>query len=220
MGREARSDDNEAMSLRLTLAAALAALVSLSMTSSALAIGLQDQRVASHPKAVSQPSRAMTANTLIAPPAACPGQNDLAAQAEAQEQAMTCMTDFARQQAGLGNLTLTDSLAQSAEDKSDDILRCNSFSHFACGREFTYWMKETGYTAVPCWRVGENLAWGTEERGTVRSIFEAWMRSPGHRENILGDFAEIGISVRVGSLNGATGTRVWAQHLGSRCDEQ
>lgn len=217
MGREARSDDNEAMSLRLPLIVALAVLASLSMASSALAVGLDDQRVASHPKAISQPSRAATANTLIAPPTICPGQSDLTAPAETQEQAMACMTDFARQRTGLGDLFPADPLARSAGDKSDDILRCNDFSHFACGREFTYWIAEAGYTSAPCWRVGENLAWGTDKHGTVRSIFEAWMRSPSHRENILGDFAEIGISVRVGALGGAPGTHVWAQHFGTHC---
>jgi len=217
MGRGARSDDNEAMSLRLPLTVALAALASLSMTASALAVGVQDQRAVSHPKAISQPSRAATANTLIAPPAVCPGQGALDAPAEAQEQAMACMTDFARQRAGLADLSPAGPLAQSAGDKSDDILRCDDFSHFACGREFTYWMTEAGYTSASCWRVGENLAWGSDAQGTVRSIFEAWMRSPGHRENILGDFAEIGISVRVGALGGAPRTRVWAQHFGTHC---
>jgi len=130
---------------------------------------------------------------------------------------MACMTDFARQHAGLGDLSPADSLERSAGEKSDDILSCNDFSHFACGREFTYWMAEAGYTSTPCWRVGENLAWGNNEYGTVRSIFEAWMRSPGHRDNILGDFAEIGIRVRVGTLGGVPGTRIWAQHFGSHC---
>lgn len=219
MGREARSDDNEAMSLRFLLIVALAALASISMTSSALAVGLQDQRVASHPKAVSQPSRAATANTLIAPPAICPGQSDLDAPAEAQEQAMTCMANFARQQAGLSALTGSAALAQSAHDKSLDILRCDSFSHFACERDFTYWMKESGYTATPCWRVGENLAWGTGGQSSVRSIFAAWLHSPTHRANLLGDFDETGLSLQVGTLEGLGGTRVWAQHFGSLCEE-
>lgn len=131
---------------------------------------------------------------------------------------MECMVNFARRQAGLGELVNTDALAQSAHDKSFDILRCDSFSHFACGRAFTYWMKETGYISTPCWRVGENLAWGTGEYGSVRSIFTAWMHSPGHRENVLGNFDETGLSLRVGTLEGHAGTRVWAEHFGSHCD--
>lgn len=212
MGREAASDDNEAMSLRLTLAVALAALAGLAFSTSAFAVGLQDQR------AVSQSNQVATASSLVAPPAACPDQEDLGAPAAVQEQAMACMVNFARAQAGLGELVESSALAQSAHDKSLDILRCDSFSHFACEREFTYWMKETGYTATPCWRVGENLAWGTGEQGSVRSIFAAWLRSPTHRENLLGDFDETGLSLRTGTLEGLGGTRVWAQHFGSHCE--
>jgi uncharacterized protein YkwD len=155
---------------------------------------------------------------LIAPTSACPGQEGLGASAAAQESTMLCMTGFARAQAGLTALATTPELEQSASDKGADILRCDSFSHFACGRDFTYWMRQTGYIPSQCWRVGENLAWGTGEYGTVRSIFRAWMSSPGHRENILGDFAQIGISLRLGRLEGQPGTRVWTQHFGSHCE--
>ena len=44
--------------------------------------------------------------------------------------------------------------------------------------------------------IGENLAWGSGERSTPRSIVRAWMNSAGHRHNILnGRFREIGIGV-------------------------
>lgn len=130
---------------------------------------------------------------------------------------MRCMTNFARAQAGEAEFTTAPELEQSAGDKADDILRCDSFSHFACGRDFTYWMRQTGYISAECWRVGENLAWGTSGYGTVRSIFRAWMSSPGHRENILGEFNQTGIRLRVGTLAGQPGTHVWAQHFGSHC---
>jgi uncharacterized protein YkwD len=156
---------------------------------------------------------------LIASPAICPSQQRLEAPTATQEQAMECMVNFARRAAGLDRLADTEALAQSALDKSLDILRCDSFSHSACGREFTYWMKETGYISTPCWRVGENLAWGTGEYGSVRSIFIAWMRSPDHRANILGEFDETGLSLQVGTLEGSPGTRVWTQHFGSHCGD-
>lgn len=132
---------------------------------------------------------------------------------------MLCMTDYARVASGQTELTTALQLEQSAGSKADDILRCDSFSHFACGRDFTYWMQQTGYTSTQCWRAGENLAWGTGGYGTVRSIFRAWMSSPGHRENILGDFVQIGIGLRVGTLAGQPRTRVWTQHFGSHCEE-
>ncbi len=155
---------------------------------------------------------------LIAPTSACPGQMELDAPAAAQESTMLCLVGFARAQAGLTALVTTPELEQSAGDKGDDILRCDSFSHFACGREFTYWMRQTGYMSSQCWRVGENLAWGTDGYATVRSIFRAWMNSPEHRANILGDFTQTGIGLRIGTLEDQPDTHVWAEHFGSHCE--
>jgi uncharacterized protein YkwD len=154
--------------------------------------------------------------SLIAPAAACPNQTG-AASAAAQEQAMGCMTDFARSQVGLGALADSPQLDLSAADKGTDVLRCDSFSHTACGREFTYWMREAGYLSETCWHVGENLAWGVGAYGTVRSIFRAWMQSPEHRHNILGDYEALGLSRQVGELEGQANTVVWTAHFGSHC---
>jgi uncharacterized protein YkwD len=155
---------------------------------------------------------------LIAPTSVCPGQETLGVPAAAQETTMLCMTGFARAQAGLTALATTPELEQSAGDKGDDILRCDSFSHYACGREFAYWMRQTGYTSAPCWHLGENLAWGSGDYGTVRSIFRAWMASPEHRANVLGDYSEVGVNVQVGTLGGVERTRVWTEHFGHRCE--
>lgn len=200
------------MARTLSIAAFAATLLSLATAPAALAVGLGQQR------AVSTPAKASnTADGPVAPTSACPGQNRLDAPPQVQRQAMLCMTDFARAQLGLTGFAEVAELNSSSSGKAEDILRCDDFSHFACGREFTYWMEQSSYLSVPCWRAGENLAWGTGEDGTVRSIFRAWMRSPGHRQNILGDFEQIGISLQVGELEGAPDTHVWAQHFGSHC---
>ena len=208
------------MARGLSLIVAVLALAGMAAASGAAAAGIQGHRVAAAAPAPTAKRATATAEggELIAPSSACPDQEDLGAPAANQEQAMDCMVNFARRQAGLGELGDADALAQSAHDKSLDILDCDDFSHFACGREFTYWIKGTGYMSAPCWRVGENLAWGTGEYGSVRSIFIAWMRSPDHRANVLGDFDETGLSLRVGTLEGNPGTRVWAEHFGSHCD--
>jgi uncharacterized protein YkwD len=155
---------------------------------------------------------------MIAPAGACPNQENRTATAAVQEQAMLCMTNFARAQVGEGALEDTATLEESATDKVGDVLACESFSHSACGREFTYWMRATGYLSAQCWRVGENLAWGAGEYGGVRSIFRALMRSPEHRANILGDFSQVGIDLQTGPLNGTDRASVWAQHFGSHCE--
>lgn len=51
---------------------------------------------------------------LIAPPRVCPGQSALHAAFHAQEQAMHCMTDFARRQAGRPPLATDPLLDRSA----------------------------------------------------------------------------------------------------------
>jgi len=154
--------------------------------------------------------------SIVAPASSCP-QVRLDAAAQAQEEAMLCLTDYARDKVGLGPLEATPQLEESAADKGADVLACNSFSHTACGREFTFWMRETGYLSTECWRAGENLAWGAGEYGTVASIFRAWLRSPTHRANVLGDYSQIGINLQVGSLNGRKNVHVWTQHFGLHC---
>lgn len=130
---------------------------------------------------------------------------------------MRCMTNFARRRSHLRRLGDTSSLDASATRKSDDIVRCDSFSHFACGRDFTYWMQRTGFLPANCWRAGENIAWGSGSYASVRAIFTAWIHSPGHRENILGtEYGNFGVGLDVGRL-GSQDAHVWTQHFGDHC---
>jgi uncharacterized protein YkwD len=154
---------------------------------------------------------------LVAPASACPGSGDLGESTASQERAMLCMTNFARHRAGLRELADARALDRSAVHRSGDILRCDSFSHEACGRAFTYWMGRFGYLSDPCWRAGENIAWGSGSYATVRAIFNGWMHSREHRENILGRYRQIGIGLRVGGLEGNPGAHVWTQDFGARC---
>ncbi len=147
----------------------------------------------------------------------CPTDVGLDAPVVAQEGAMLCLIGDARARYGLPPLTESATLDGSAIAKGNDLMRCNEFSHTACGREFSFWIEESGYMSAECWRVGENLAWGVDGQGTVASIFRAWMRSDTHRENILGDFEETGIDLRIGQLGGLTGVHLWTQHFGSHC---
>ncbi len=130
---------------------------------------------------------------------------------------MLCMTNFARQKDGLGRLGNAAPLDHSAVRKTDDVLRCDAFSHFACGRQFTYWMQRSGYLAARCWRAGENLAWGIGSYASVRQIFIAWLHSPEHRANLLGRYSQIGIALSVGNLEGHHAAHVWTQEFGSHC---
>ena len=163
------------------------------------------------------PAGAAGLQGLVAPGAACPGQTADRATIPEQERAMLCLTNYARRASGLAGFRPSDELAASSGRKSGDIVRCDQFSHSACQRDFTFWIKRVGFIEQSCWRAGENIAWGTGSLGTVRSIFLAWMRSEGHRENILGSFRQVGIGLRVGSLEGHRGAHVWTQHFGAHC---
>lgn len=146
--------------------------------------------------------------------AACPGQGNANASAAAQEETMLCLVNQVRTNRGLEPLFAPSSLARAAARKSADILRCDDFSHEACGREFTYWIERVGYKGCG-W--AENIAYGTGSLATPRSIFRGWMKSRGHRRNILGAYDDIGIGLRVGALGSVGGAHVWTQQFGSRC---
>jgi uncharacterized protein YkwD len=166
---------------------------------------------------IAGPAQARRLSALVAPTSVCPNQTDLGDSTAVQVQAMRCMTNFARQHDGLGQFGNAASLDGSASRKNGDILRCDNFSHYACGRNFTFWMQRSGYLAARCWRAGENIAWGTEGEGTVRSIFVAWLHSPEHRANLLGRYSQIGIALSVGTLEGHRDAHVWTQDFGSHC---
>jgi uncharacterized protein YkwD len=92
---------------------------------------------------------------------------------------------------GLRPLRLNPRLSRAAEDRVDDMLAKRYFAHVSPDgvQPFT-WVRQRGYR----YRViGENLALGYP---SAQRIVGGWMRSPGHRENILGrSFNEVGIAV-------------------------
>jgi uncharacterized protein YkwD len=149
----------------------------------------------------------------LAPVSACAGQT---AELSGEEQVavMLCMTNYARAANGLAPLRGSKPLRRSAEEKSNDILTCGDFSHEACGRPFTFWDKRNGYLKG-CWKAAENIAWGTGDLASVRAIFNAWLNSPEHHENILGPYKEVGIGLRIGTVEGYEGAAVWTQDFGS-----
>jgi uncharacterized protein YkwD len=68
------------------------------------------------------------------------------------------------------------------------------------------------------WTVGENIAWGSYDYSTPRSIVHSWMQSPGHRANILnGRFREIGIGLTMGApVRGMDRAATYATDFGAR----
>lgn len=162
-------------------------------------------------------AEAVNLNRLTAPVSHCKGQSNTSAPAKVQTRAMRCLINFARKRSGLWRLKHSHQLRKSSRRKSNDMLRCGSFDHYACGRDFTFWMHKVGY-ARKCWAGAENIAWGQYRLGNARQIFRAWMRSSGHRKNILSrSFNAFGVGLRKGRFLGHRGAQIWTTHFGRRC---
>lgn len=162
------------------------------------------------------PAAAATATAperLLAPLGECPGQTEPRAPIAVQEKAMLCLVNAARDAAGRPALAGLGGLHRAAARKSADILRCDEFSHEACGREFTHWIE----SLAGCRSAAENIAWGSGPLGSPRAIFRAWLNSAGHRANILGPYSRTGLGLRVGSLEGNASAHVWTQTFGAGC---
>lgn len=88
-------------------------------------------------------------------------------------------------------LTLNNKLTQAAINKVKYLAKNDYFNHSSKdGKTFSSWIKDTEYEYS---FIGENLAQGFSDS---ESIIKAWLKSPGHRENILNNnFTETGIAV-------------------------
>jgi uncharacterized protein YkwD len=115
--------------------------------------------------------------------------------------AVLCLINADRTQRRLTPLRENAKLRTAALAHSSDMVRNGYFAHTAPnGDTFVDRILDARYTTLKQdWSLGENLAWGTGSLGTARGVQTAWMRSSGHRANILKSaYRELGIGVRTG----------------------
>jgi uncharacterized protein YkwD len=154
---------------------------------------------------------------LLAPSTACPNQTNSTLSTTDKESVMRCVHNYARRKVGRAALSSSSLLANSSDGKSYDILRCQNFSHTACGRSMPYHFDRVGYTSCSTWRVAENIAWGSGSYATVRSRMSGWLHSDGHRNNLLStSYRDLGLGLRVGTFKGYSGAHIWTAHFGYR----
>ena len=153
--------------MRRTATGVFCLLALLALAGSAPALGNKAKMASGHHlRTLALSGHRAALRILLSAGDTCPGVDDGAAPVSAQEQAMECMVNSARREVGLRGLKDNRKLDNASDDKAADILRCNDFSHEACGRDFTYWFRRTGYLNNRCWWAGENLAW----RGTTGTV--------------------------------------------------
>lgn len=108
-----------------------------------------------------------------------------------------------RRAAGLSELVLSKELSRVAQIKAEDMKNQGYFSHTSptYGSPFDM-MKAFG---ISYRFAGENIASGY---GSVSSVMNGWMNSPGHRANILSsNYAKLG----VGYCKDSDGNSYWVQ---------
>jgi uncharacterized protein YkwD len=103
------------------------------------------------------------------------------------ESATVCLINQERAKVGLNALTAEYHLQAAADHHSTDMIQADYFDHTSpSGETAAANVLNTGYVPPDsAYTIGENLAWGTLELSTPAEIVAAWMRSPGHRANIL-----------------------------------
>lgn len=108
-------------------------------------------------------------------------------------------TNNQREAQGLLPLHENAQLRKAAEAKVDDMFAKQYFEHESPdGKTPADVIRKAGYAYIV---VGENLALGNFANDEV--LVQAWMDSPGHRENILnGKFQEIGTAAKRGMFEG------------------
>lgn len=130
--------------------------------------------------------------------------------ADLLEAAVLQELNLVRLEHGRKALRMSPDLGAAAEFHSVEMVRAGFFGHeSADGRDFAarlrsfYRPRATGRA----WTVGENVVWHPR-RLSARKAVALWLRSPGHRENLLRPrFREVGISAVRARAAGVYGNR-------------
>lgn len=111
-----------------------------------------------------------------------------------------------REQAGLKPLELDPLLSKAAEAHAVDMAERAEMSH--TGGDGSSPFQRIERAGFKFQRAAENVAAGQR---TATEVMKAWIDSPGHRANILGDYRQLG----VGRSQGANGAYYWATTFGT-----
>ena len=112
-----------------------------------------------------------------------------------------CLVNRERTQRGLPPLRENALLSQASLEHSQDMVRRGYFEHDTTdGRSVGDRLRAIGYSRGFSASAGENIAYGSGKKATPAAIVQAWMRSPGHRADILRPtFTEIGVGIALGA---------------------
>jgi uncharacterized protein YkwD len=148
----------------------------------------------------------LTTALLVAPALASPSDAPAAELAQVID-----LVNVERASNGLGPLAYNENLTVSAQEYARSMADGNFFAHTAPdGSTMVERAESAGYAA---WTfLGENLAGGQQ---TPDRVVASWMKSPGHRANILSpDATEVGVGHTF--KDGTRFGHYWALEFGTR----
>ena len=118
------------------------------------------------------------------------------------EQRVIALTNAERTERGLAPLASNAELNEAADRHAEDMSANRYFSHVGLDGDRAWDRAEdVGYSSNG---FGENIAWGQD---TPEEVVAAWMKSPGHRANILNtSWKDIGVGFE---------NEYWVQNFGT-----
>lgn len=128
------------------------------------------------------------------------------------ESLLVTLTNQARASAGLSALAVDSTLVSLARSRSQDMEDRGYFSHTTPeGTTVFDAMHAAGYCYVGA---GENIGRNNyPDDSATAAVFDGFMGSSSHRDNILGNWDHIG----VGAYKGADGFHVWTMLFAQKC---
>lgn len=143
---------------------------------------------------------------VIAPSASgatCRGADAMPGRASIRtlDTATLCLMNAERRARGLRPLRADRALRRAARGHANTMVRRHFFDHVSpSGSTMMARVRAASYLRhAGAYSVGENIAWGGGSLGTPRAIVRAWMKSPGHRANLLHPrFRDVGVGIAAG----------------------
>jgi uncharacterized protein YkwD len=126
------------------------------------------------------------------------------------ESRIVVLVNAERRQRGLRELSWNPRLDQAAKLHARNMATYRKMSHVLPESRFPTLSHRAAHVAYPYKMIAENIALGYRD---AESVVEGWMKSPGHRRNILSpEVSELGTGV----VSSATGGLYFCQVFGKQ----
>lgn len=128
--------------------------------------------------------------------------------------AIVDLTNAERTGAGLDTLREDDRLAQAAQIHAEQMARAGRLDHELAQAMYPRLEDRVNAVGYDWQAIGENLAFG---QASASAVVDGWMRSSGHRENILNPaFTEVGAGHLIDASGRAYFVQVFARPRGGQ----